>query len=527
MNAIYKQFLLALCLATTTFAASNTPLGEELSPAAPTTLSPVASSVAEDAPHPPITTLAVWRPLPTDQIRAKVLATQPYQHGQTIHLLDLPNELLLRIFSFLGTSDSDFDVLWKVSKKMRDIHHQILFVLPRSVSTYRSFEGYPWNPAAITHLSLNPARLSRNTVTANPINDAKLQSWLVQPLCRLESLEIQYTHWPRAVRNYIQPETMRCSVLLPREVHHYIQPETMQCLVDTLVKPHSSPLRKLKLKQSLTSGSLIVLAKALKSKQGLQSLILEDNPPRQDIEAFTQALGALTTAILDNADSKITELGLPNIYAAKNEDDSSFGGVQDEQVFLPLVQLVQLNRLTSLNLFGCQLGLQKARTLLEALEQNTSITSLNLGGNNLGLAGGTFVAHMLKHNHTLVSLSVASNKLESSGSTEIMKVFINGEYTPTRNTTLRDLNISHNGVINDAGTIYAICELVRTNSTLRSLDLMNSHPGAINISKILWELKKNPHTGLQSLNLKGNTSADDIVYLKGLLPDALKEVVLL
>lgn len=471
MMFFYKNFFLAFLLSANLYAASNTPSSDDL----PEITTPLA------ALHIPVQAQEEHAEAPHASAAAS-LPVQTYQPGQRVHLVDLPDEVLSHIFSFL-----DMKGLSQLSLASRRTH-AICYDVPRSLTTHRSAEGYPWDTGKITSLRL------RLTHITNNIDDEVLKSWL-PGLTNLRSLDVEY-HCNRLLR-----------VPQPR-----MSSQTMKTLIQSVL-PN---LHELSFDQSLTSESLGLLVECLPANTALRSLSLRGNPRSDDEGSRTRVLSDLVIALKDNSGSRINKLGLVMVDSVKADE-----------VFFPLVELVQLNRLTSLNLSGCNLGLEKANFLLSALEENTSITSFNFARNDLGLASATSVARMLKQNRSLESLDLTGNKLEPSGCTEIMKVFINDEHTPTQNTTLRDLNISHNAVLNNDGTIRAICELVRTNTTLRSLNLMNSHLGAFKIRDIILALRGNPHTGLQSLNLQVNISAEDIGHLRKLIPDSLQGVVLL
>jgi Ran GTPase-activating protein (RanGAP) involved in mRNA processing and transport len=149
--------------------------------------------------------------------------------------------------------------------------------------------------------------------------------------------------------------------------------------------------------------------------------------------------------------------------------------------------------LTSLNLYGNQIGDAGAKDLSNALKHNTTLTSLDLGNNLIGAAGAKDLSDVLKHNTTLLSLDLGDNQIGAAGAKDLSDAL-------KHNTIITSLNLYSNQ-IGDVGA-KDLSDALKYNTTLTSLYLGNNEIGAAGAKDLSNALNHN--TTLTSLDLSYN-----------------------
>ena len=118
--------------------------------------------------------------------------------------------------------------------------------------------------------------------------------------------------------------------------------------------------------------------------------------------------------------------------------------------------------LTTLNLNYYNLGIDGAKTMVEALKVNSTLTSLNLYLNNIGVKGAEKLAEALEVNNTLKVLDLSYNDdIGDEGVISLAKAL-------EVNHTLKKLNLDGNIMWINGAT--ALIETLKTNYTLIDYD---------------------------------------------------------
>jgi Ran GTPase-activating protein (RanGAP) involved in mRNA processing and transport len=160
--------------------------------------------------------------------------------------------------------------------------------------------------------------------------------------------------------------------------------------------------------------------------------------------------------------------------------------------------------LTKLVLQRCPLGREEARLLGMVLHNTLSLHTLTLTCNTLESAGLAELAPALYRNTSIKELNLSYNGLDNMACAEILRDIIR------RNKTLTTLNLSGNtfGRTNDA--TECIADGLGSNSTLREIDLSSCALGDNHIS-VLARTMGSRNTPLQKLSLgdvEGSTGSD-------------------
>ena len=105
------------------------------------------------------------------------------------------------------------------------------------------------------------------------------------------------------------------------------------------------------------------------------------------------------------------------------------------------------------------------RTLMKALETNTSLRMLNLRGNDLTSDVAGDIAEMLLENNTLTQLNVGYNKIYNDGAWELCEAL-------SENTGLRGLDLQRNEISDEGGK--HVETLLNVNSVVREVDMRSN-----------------------------------------------------
>jgi Ran GTPase-activating protein (RanGAP) involved in mRNA processing and transport len=160
--------------------------------------------------------------------------------------------------------------------------------------------------------------------------------------------------------------------------------------------------------------------------------------------------------------------------------------------------------LTTLHLGTNQIGEAGVQALTEALKTNTVLTSLDLSDNRLGDAGVQALTEALKTNTVLTSLDLSDNRLGDAGkrSRGVINAYL------VRNRMQKDSTLTYLNLNNQLGAagVQALAAVLKTNTTLTSLDLDSNQLGDTGAQALTEALKTN--TTLTSLDLSGNQLGD-------------------
>ncbi len=140
------------------------------------------------------------------------------------------------------------------------------------------------------------------------------------------------------------------------------------------------------------------------------------------------------------------------------------------------------------------LGLAGTQELTQSLKQNTSIKGILFGTDGLGDEGATQVAEMLQANKHLETIYLGCNHIGSKGANQLSLAL-------KQHPTVTGLWLKRNP-IGEAG-ILAIADLLTTNTTLKSLDLVNTQMTLPSLQTLLNNIKEY-NTTLERLYLGGN-----------------------
>jgi len=187
--------------------------------------------------------------------------------------------------------------------------------------------------------------------------------------------------------------------------------------------------------------------------------------------------------------------------------------------------------LRSINLEGNGIGGEGGKAIGEALKSNSTLTSVQLAFNRIGNEGGKVIGEALKSNSTLTSINLEGNDISKqvlaemqkrcllvdSWSAEAASAATAPEAGKARTGRVRiealaerlnvhcnpsKLSFERGGLGVNKGTLPAIGEALKTNSTLTSINLATKYIG-VEGAKVIREVLKNNST-LTSINLAWN-----------------------
>lgn len=155
----------------------------------------------------------------------------------------------------------------------------------------------------------------------------------------------------------------------------------------------------------------------------------------------------------------------------------------DDTAMIAMGQMLKSNStLTELNIAGCEIWTDGARSVADALKQNTTLLRLNVGGNEIGDDGVIAIVDAIKENYSssLSVLDLSDNNIEIIGAISIATML-------TTNKTLVALHLGRNEMIGKEGVI-AIVEALTRNKLMTELGLEHipfADDGARSIASLL------------------------------------------
>ena len=181
----------------------------------------------------------------------------------------------------------------------------------------------------------------------------------------------------------------------------------------------------------------------------------------------------------------------------------NYTGIDDERAKVVASMLRHNTSLTSIALFGNNIGPQGAACIAEALRSNTTLRQLNLGGNPMGAAGLKALVASLTHNmadgHLQPNSSLTHLDIVSILGTEDMELL---ETLVRQNTSLLWLNLSNSSLFEVADNVIRLLEALKSNNCLQLVSL-SSCDGVVGrrvLGTIFDLLEVNHH--LKELNLR-------------------------
>ena len=161
--------------------------------------------------------------------------------------------------------------------------------------------------------------------------------------------------------------------------------------------------------------------------------------------------------------------------------------------------------LTTLNLWGDDIGAQGGKAIGRALQSNNTLTRLDLGNNNIGDEGAIQIAAAVRGHTALTELTLNSNNIGSAGGKALGEAL---KY----NHSLRDLYIWGNNLGAEGG--IALGEGLKSNRSLVLLSCRANHFGAEGLAGLGRGLKTN--NSLTALSLGKNDFGIEDVRKLGL-----------
>ena len=171
---------------------------------------------------------------------------------------------------------------------------------------------------------------------------------------------------------------------------------------------------------------------------------------------------------------------------------------------LPVKKLKGTDTVETLDLSGKNLGVASAVVIASLISVNGGLTKISLAKNELGKEGTKAICEALEQNKTLKELDISgdsygrSNIGGTAGAKHVAKMLgVNGALTKL---WLADNNLQEEG-------IFAICEALEQNTTLKELNISGGRPGnniggsagAKHVAKMVGV-----NGGLTSIDLSGN-----------------------
>lgn len=214
---------------------------------------------------------------------------------------------------------------------------------------------------------------------------------------------------------------------------------------------------------------VIIISKALQQNHTLLSLDLANDHITSD------GIIALANALKVN--STLNYLNL----------NHNMVGVNGAEAVADMLQTN--NTITHLSLMGSKLASRGGIILANALKKNKTLRILNLNANDLEDDGVIEIAQMLRANETISSLSLCANKVSNEGVETLVKVL-------SKNYSLADLDIALNGAVE----MITVADMLRTNTTLVSLNLPLNAMSVKGMELLVTALKDNLNSNLSSLD---------------------------
>jgi Ran GTPase-activating protein (RanGAP) involved in mRNA processing and transport len=131
-----------------------------------------------------------------------------------------------------------------------------------------------------------------------------------------------------------------------------------------------------------------------------------------------------------------------------------------------IIQQLQKNQITELDLSGKELTSDDIVKLAPALRLNHSLLSLDLHDNDIGNEGAIAIAKALTYNHTLTSLDMSAADIGNKGAIALAKSLEN-------NHSLFELNLDDNAI--RARGINAFGKVLKVNDTLAVLSIADNN----------------------------------------------------
>ncbi|KTD72965.1 hypothetical protein [Legionella tucsonensis] len=151
----------------------------------------------------------------------------------------------------------------------------------------------------------------------------------------------------------------------------------------------------------------------------------------------------------------------------------------------------------TLDLNGGKIGDDGLHVLSAELRTNKTITTIDLSYNDFGPDGIKDFIGALQTNQTLTNINLSHNKIGPKGAKYLRDAL-------KTNTSLRVLNLANSAIylaLESRGIQY-LCELIKTNQHLESLDLSYNQIESIHTKDLSEALKAN--CGLSTFIIKGN-----------------------
>ncbi len=146
------------------------------------------------------------------------------------------------------------------------------------------------------------------------------------------------------------------------------------------------------------------------------------------------------------------------------------------------------------------LGPAGCRSVTDALETNQTVVSLLLGTDGIGDTGAADVARLVDKNHALEVLYLGCNKIGAAG------VALLAASLSAPSSSVSGLWLKRNPIGADGARHLA--DMLKANSTLRTLDLVNTRLGADGLAALTDTLTRHNQT-IERLYLGGNFFGPD------------------
>lgn len=182
------------------------------------------------------------------------------------------------------------------------------------------------------------------------------------------------------------------------------------------------------------------------------------------------------------------------------------GKAKNQDVFSAKTFITEIGTKTEYNCPHLLSTIQNVSALVGALAHNTTLVKLVINGSNLGKEGAYELSKLFSTNTTLVSLDLSSvfdplaamdhtkrDEIGSSGAVHIFKAL-------RRNCTLKELKMADQKMCSidtsderkrDLKAIQLMCQILRSNNAITSLDVNSNNIGDDGVSLISEALKEN------------------------------------
>ena len=248
-----------------------------------------------------------------------------------------------------------------------------------------------------------------------------------------------------------------------------------------------------------------------------------ERPDTRGVKAFSLVLKELCPVFVPTKAlcfwrSQLGDDGLSSVCEhllskKKSDKEPPYGGVVNLELLdcrlgasacVPLAQSLLNNvPLKTLLLDHNPIGDQGVTLLAEGLRHNKELQLLSLQYCSIGPAGGIMLGDEIVRHSAVKRLHVRGNRIMAAGLTAIARNL-------GKSTCMAQLNLADNSIMGERPAIHALCESLRTNTSIENVDLSDNIIGEEGAVLLHETLDMCPH--VKVLRISGTGIRDTALY---------------